>query len=173
MRSPTTLQMFLALSTVVMLVACQNDSTEDSIEVPEEPVASAGESAEAPEEPAVEEGAPADPSQPPEDSMNAPNEQPLDLAAAIEAARTDLAERSGAEPDTITIAEARRVTWRNGSLGCPEEGGMYTQALVEGFYIRLKAGEREYAYHAGRDGQPFHCPEARSQPPMDDETPTS
>jgi hypothetical protein len=171
MRS--TLQILLATGALIVLAACQNDSAEDTIEVPEEPVASAGESAEAPEEPATAEPTPADPSQSPEDDMNASNGNPLDLAAAIAAARSDLAERSGVAPDAITIAQARKVTWRSGALGCPEEGAMYTQALVEGFYIRLKAGEREYAYHAGRDGQPFHCPQARSQPPMDDEKPTS
>ncbi|RFF27129.1 MULTISPECIES: hypothetical protein [unclassified Wenzhouxiangella] len=92
----------------------------------------------------------------------------MGLEEALQAARRDLAERSGVEADDIGIVKARAVTWRDGALGCPEEGMMYTQALVDGFYIVLSDGDDEHAYHAGRDGKPFFCPAKRSQPPMDD-----
>lgn len=91
----------------------------------------------------------------------------MGLEQALEAARQDLAERSGVEADDIGVIKARAVTWPNGALGCPEEGMMYTQALVEGFYLVLSDGEGEHAYHAGRDGKPFFCPAERSQPPTD------
>lgn len=89
----------------------------------------------------------------------------MNLEQAVDAALQDLAERSGLSVEAISVVAARQVTWSNGALGCPEEGMMYTQALVEGFYIRLSDGEKEYAYHAGRDGQPFYCPADRSKAP--------
>lgn len=89
----------------------------------------------------------------------------LDLEAAVEAARSDLAQRIGLGADAIAVVDARDVTWPNGAMGCPEEGMMYTQALVKGYYILLDAEGDRHAYHAGRNGQPFHCPAERSQKP--------
>lgn len=100
-------------------------------------------------------------------TMHRGNPDRMNLEEAIEAARKDLAERSGVETGEIQIVQARAVTWRNGALGCPEEGMMYTQALVDGFYIQLSDGDSEHAYHAGRNGKPFFCPAERSQPPLE------
>jgi hypothetical protein len=36
-------------------------------------------------------------------------------------------------------------------------GVMYTQALVEGLRIRLRAGGVIYHYHSSKRGQPFLC----------------
>lgn len=96
------------------------------------------------------------------------------LERVVASARLDLATRLDIEPDAIELAEARAVTWRNGALGCPQEGAMYTQALVEGFYVRLEVDGQDYPYHAGRDGKPFACDPERSEPPAgDDSQPTS
>ncbi len=89
----------------------------------------------------------------------------LTLEQAVAAAREDLRQRLDAAPESIELVEARPVTWPNGALGCPEEGMMYTQALVDGFYIHLRAGVEDAYYHAGRDGRPLHCPAERSQNP--------
>ncbi|MEJ7720727.1 MAG: hypothetical protein WKF58_09900 [Ilumatobacteraceae bacterium] len=48
-----------------------------------------------------------------------------------------------------------RVTWRDGSLGCPKQGELYTQALVPGRRVILRAGGSELAYH-GRAQRPAH-----------------
>jgi len=101
--------------------------------------------------------------------MNSDDKTDTSLRGSIAAARTDLARRLEIDEQTIEVSKAREVTWRDGALGCPEPDMMYTQALVRGYYIRLQAGDKFYAYHAGRDGQPFLCPEERSQPPADDE----
>jgi len=129
-----------------LLAACQNDEPIPAAEQPE--VA---------EEPVIEE----------EEAM--PVEPPAErsLERAVEAARQDLADRTGVSADVIRVADAREVTWRDGALGCPEEGSMYTQALVEGLYILLEHDGEQYAYHAGRDGVPFACPAERSQPPLE------
>jgi len=73
-------------------------------------------------------------------------------------ARVDLAERLGVEPEEIEVVTAERVTWPDGSLGCPEPGMSYTQALVEGSRVVLGHDDRVYVYHAGNDDQPFLCP---------------
>jgi hypothetical protein len=42
---------------------------------------------------------------------------------------------------------------------------MYTQALVPGFRIRVRAGAETLDYHAGRRGAPMFCPAGRVVPP--------
>jgi hypothetical protein len=106
-----------------------------------------------------------------EDAMNSEDTAATPLQAAIAAAKADLAGRIEIDSQDIEVDLAREVTWRDGALGCPEPDMMYTQALVPGYYIRLRAGKEAYAYHAGRDGQPFPCPADRSQRPADEEVP--
>ena len=73
-------------------------------------------------------------------------------------AQVDLADRLGVEPQEIEVVVAERVTWPDGSLGCPKPGMSYTQALVEGSRVVLGHDERVYVYNAGTDDQPFLCP---------------
>ncbi|QOC22266.1 hypothetical protein IC757_14785 [Wenzhouxiangella sp. AB-CW3] len=94
----------------------------------------------------------------------------VSLDESVDMARQDLAGRLGVEPHAISVIRARRVTWRDGALGCPEPGGMYTQALVEGMYVKLEFDGERHAYHAGRDGVPFACPSERSQSPAESES---
>ena len=115
----------------------------------------------------AEESDAAEAAQPPaeENPMTDDTTGMIDLDAAVAAARADLAQRRELDEADIDVADARAVTWPNGAMGCPEEDMMYTQALVPGYYILLDAGGDRHAYHAGRDGQPFHCPSDRSQKP--------
>ncbi len=99
--------------------------------------------------------------------------QSLTMEQAVDAAKNDMARRLDADVDGIEVVTARAVTWGDGSLGCPEPGMMYTQALVPGFYIRLRHDSDDAYYHAGRDGQPMHCPADRSLPPVDGKGPNS
>ena len=46
----------------------------------------------------------------------------------------------------LTVESQEGVTWPDGSLGCPEPGMMYTQALVEGYRVVIRAGERTYDF---------------------------
>lgn len=55
------------------------------------------------------------------------------LAHAGELAGVDLAE--------LEVLRSLRVTWRDGSLGCPEPGMNYTMALVPGWHMIIRAGE--------------------------------
>ena len=73
-------------------------------------------------------------------------------------AKSDLATRLGVDPDELEVVSAETVTWPDGSLGCPEPGMSYTQALVDGSKVVLGHDDRVYVYHAGADGEPFLCP---------------
>jgi hypothetical protein len=73
-------------------------------------------------------------------------------------AKADLATRLGVQADELEVVSAEEVTWPDGSLGCPEPGMSYTQALVDGSKVVLGHDERVYVYHAGDDDQPFLCP---------------
>lgn len=67
----------------------------------------------------------------------------------------DLAARDAAGEPTIVSAES--VTWQDGSLGCPEPGTSYTQALVEGMRVVVEAGGATYDYRFGRSDSPVLC----------------
>ncbi len=88
-----------------------------------------------------------------------------ELARHIQAALTDAARRTGIDAATLKVASAERVTWLDGSLGCPEPDFMYTQALVSGYRIRIKAGDEMLDYHAGTRGAPLLCPPGRAVDP--------
>jgi hypothetical protein len=75
----------------------------------------------------------------------------------ITQARQDLARRLNIGPDEVDLVEVREVVWRNGSLGCPQPGKFYTQALVPGLCIRLGAEEKIYHYHSGGNRPAFLC----------------
>lgn len=92
--------------------------------------------------------------------MTVPGEPPgSDPVASepAEAARADLADRLGVEPDTIEAGALERVTWRDGSLGCPDPDRSYTQALVDGYRIELRVDGTSYWYHGADGGDPFYC----------------
>jgi len=81
-----------------------------------------------------------------------------ELLAVAEAARSDLAERLGVPIEEIAITGAAIVTWNDGSVGCPEAGMSYTQALVDGARVTLLHDDVTYAYHQSGAGL-FLCEE--------------
>ena len=87
-------------------------------------------------------------------------------AEMIEAALADAAHRSTVARAEITVLSADPVTWADGSLGCPQPGMMYTQALVPGYRIVLQAGDQTLNYHAMSRGKPVFCPAGRVQAPV-------
>jgi hypothetical protein len=118
-------------------------------------------------------------STPPEDTVNTSTTPPPDPTEptplpspppaagddALSAAIDDAAQRADVAPDEVAMVTDERVTWRDGSLGCPKQGELYTQALVPGRRVILRAGGSELAYHGGRSGPLTFC--AR---PADDAT---
>ena len=78
---------------------------------------------------------------------------------AVVKARADLAAHLGVEVDSIEVSMVEEVVWRDGSIGCPEPGMVYTQALVEGLRLTLLHDGTTYYYHQGDDKDPFLCEE--------------
>jgi hypothetical protein len=84
---------------------------------------------------------------PPDGSSSAA--APADLVSSM---MTDLAGRLGIDAAQIAVVSATAVTWNDGSLGCPQPGQNYTQALVPGYQVILEAGGKQYPYHASERG---------------------
>lgn len=76
-------------------------------------------------------------------------EVPAEILADLVA---DAAERTSTEPDAVEVIQAQAVTWNDGSLGCPEPGMFYTQALVDGYQVILQAGDEELDYRVSSAG---------------------
>jgi hypothetical protein len=90
------------------------------------------------------------------------------LETLTESVLADAARQTGLERSTLVVESAEAVTWADGSLGCPQPGMNYTMALVPGFRVRVRAGERLLDYHASRRGQFVLCPPGRSAEPIGD-----
>ncbi|MGH3354012.1 MAG: hypothetical protein ACRDPS_25340 [Nocardioides sp.] len=99
----------------------------------------------------------------PTSSSPTPNEDPK-VAEAI----ADLSERQGVKSEEITVVSNDEVTWRDGSLGCPEPGKMYTMALTDGVRVVLEAAGKQYEYHGGKTGSVTFCEDP--QPPVPDKS---
>jgi hypothetical protein len=66
-------------------------------------------------------------------------------------------EDEGIDRGEISVDRAESVIWPDGSLGCPRPGEMYTQAPVDGYWIVLKAGERQFDYRTSVKGEIRRC----------------
>jgi len=60
----------------------------------------------------------------------------------------DLSNRLDIDLSQVTLIESIPTTWSNSALGCPAEGMMYTDALVEGYQVTVEANGQEYIYHS-------------------------
>jgi len=66
--------------------------------------------------------------------------------------RADLVARIGVDESAVRVVTVEAVTWRDGSLGCPEPGRSYTQALVPGVRIVLEVDGATYDYRGTHRG---------------------
>jgi hypothetical protein len=112
------------------------------------------------------------PSLPPVAGTNPGNRtMPANLQSIIAAATQDAASRMNIDPGTIEFVRALHVTWSDGSLGCPAPGMQYTQALVPGYRVILRAGGQTLDYHAAANGHLALCPPGRAiEPVVNDQT---
>lgn len=131
-----------ALAVALLLASCGDDAAEESTATP-----SAEPTVTTPAEPTISEPEP----------TGTPAPEPTDQPPEVEAAIEDLVEHLGVEPADITVVSYEEVTWPDGSIGCPEPGMSYTQALVPGSRLVLEADGVEYAYHAGREPDLVRC----------------
>jgi hypothetical protein len=69
-------------------------------------------------------------------------------------------------PQQLAIVRAEAVVWNDGSLGCPEPGMEYTQALVNGYWVVIEAVRQTYDFRVGGGGTFRLCPQGRGSPPL-------
>ena len=91
-----------------------------------------------------------------------------EIQMEVERALADAGHRTGLAAAALKVASAERVTWSDGSLGCPQPGMLYTQALVPGYRIRIQAGAETLDYHASARGALVLCPPGRALDPIRD-----
>lgn len=85
------------------------------------------------------------------------------LTKVVEAAKTLAVQEEGVDESSIEVRTAERVTWSDGSLGCPVEGMIYTQAVVEGYWVVLASSGRIFDYRSELSGPLRLCIDG--QPP--------
>ena len=111
--------------------------------------------------PAVTSGQPAEsasPSASPSGSPG-PSVSPGSLVPAelLQPVLEDASSQSGVPANAITIVKATPVTWNDGSLGCPQPGVVYTQALVDGWQVIVEAGGTRIDYRVTGPGRFVIC----------------
>lgn len=67
-------------------------------------------------------------------------------ADVLEPVIVDAAARAGVQPSEVVVVSATAAEWSDGSLGCPQPGMNYTQALVSGYQVILRAAGRDLDY---------------------------
>ena len=87
------------------------------------------------------------------------------LESVVQAVLADAERRTGIAESTLVVVSAERVTWSDGSLGCPQPGMLYTQALVPGYRVRVRADDQVLDYHASDHGNFVLCPAGRAVEP--------
>ncbi|MGQ0609440.1 MAG: hypothetical protein ACT4OQ_13410 [Chloroflexota bacterium] len=105
----------------------------------------------------------------PTDAIVAP--APSDPAAVIgevpaeqlDAILDDAARRTGVDAAELETIRASAMTWPDGSLGCPEPGQTYTQALVDGYHVVVDAADESLDYRATTSGS-FRLCEGSGRP---------
>jgi hypothetical protein len=85
----------------------------------------------------------------------------------------DAARRFGVAESAVVLTRAEQVTWNDGSIGCAEPGGMYTQNLVPGYLVIARTSEGELAYHTDSRTLVASCGAGRPVPAnrLSDKTP--
>jgi len=85
--------------------------------------------------------------------------------AILDAILKEAAALAKVSREQLVIVRAQSVIWSDGSLGCPEPGMMYTQALVNGYWVIVEAAGKNYDFRVGSGGSFRLCPPGQGQPP--------
>lgn len=80
----------------------------------------------------------------------------------------DAARRFNVAESSVVLIRAERVSWPDSSLGCPEPGRLYTQALVPGYRLVAKTAEGDLVYHTDEQGHVESCADESRQPPHEE-----
>jgi hypothetical protein len=86
--------------------------------------------------------------------------------AILEPILQKAAELGAVARDQLSIVRAEPAVWNDGSLGCPEKGAMYTQALVKGYWVVIAAAGRNYDFRVDNGGQFKLCRNGTGHAPV-------
>ena len=107
----------------------------------------------------------------PVERSSTPAGEPVPIASVPARVRravvADAARRFQVDESAVVLVRAEQVTFPDGSLGCPEPGRMYTQALVPGYRLVARSALGESRYHADSRGNLATCEPAPGQSPRD------
>lgn len=123
--------------------------------------------------PSAATAAPTEPEPTMTDDQPPPRQQPPPSTGAVpepylERVIADASERSGLPRDRLEVTRAQAVQWRDGSLGCPEPGMMYTQAIVDGYWVELAATGQRFDYRLDGRGNFRLCQQPARESPYPD-----
>jgi hypothetical protein len=103
------------------------------------------------------------------DSDDAEADAPADLGEFTEQAIAAAADGRGVTEEEVEVLRSEEVEWPDGARGCPEEGEMYTQAIVPGYLVVLDVAGEEQSWHGAEGEPPFHCEDPQTDVVADDE----
>jgi hypothetical protein len=95
-------------------------------------------------------------SQPPGDAP-ARDARAAALERAVNNAKADLQQRTGAPAEKIRTVSADALLWLDTSMGCGSPTASYAQIEVEGFQVVLEYDGKKYDYRSMKDGEPTLC----------------
>lgn len=94
----------------------------------------------------------------PESPTTMPNLKPGEVPQKFfDAILADLLNNFKVESENVSVVTSEAVVWNDGSLGCPQPGMLYTQAIINGYRIILKAGDETFDYHLSDRGYFVLC----------------
>lgn len=96
-------------------------------------------------------------------------EIPAELQPIAEKAAGIAASTFHVPVEEVTTTSVQPVTWSDSSLGCPEEGKMYSQKLTEGYLATVVVSGATHEVHMNANGQGLVCPPDQAKPPASTE----
>jgi len=92
-------------------------------------------------------------------------EVPREILDAIVA---DATERTEVPQSDLSVVRSEAVEWPDSSLGCPEPGQFYTQAIVSGYWVEIGASDRILDYRSDAAGNFKVCDRLGPPPTLPD-----
>jgi len=82
-------------------------------------------------------------------------------AVVLDPILADAASRTGMPKEALEVVTAESKTWPDGALGCPQPGIAYTQVVVDGYQVVIRAGARTLDYRGSGPGRFRLCEAAK------------
>ena len=84
---------------------------------------------------------------------------PAEVVAAV---RKDLSRRTQIPPERLKVIEAKRTTWPDGCLGLGRAEEFCTQALVEGWWVKMGYRQQFWIYRTDLPGTNLRTGDAKT-----------